>query len=66
MTADELVAMVKQSNERKIKLEEEALAIAHAVVEKALAPVPPPPENKEKEDGTRKILMEKYHAKRNH
>lgn len=64
MTADELVAMVRKANERKKKLEAEALAIAHAVVEKALAPVPP--EIKEKEDGTRKILMEKYHAKRNH
>ena len=64
MNANELVELVKGSNERKRKLEAEALAIAHAVVEKALAP-PPPPEINEKEDGTRKILMEKYHANRN-
>ncbi len=62
MNANELVSLVKRSNARKRELEKEALAIAHAVVEKALAPVPP--EIKEKEDGTRRILMEKYHVRK--
>lgn len=66
MTADELVALVKRSNARKIKLEKEALAIAHAVVEKALAPAPPSADNEEEavKDGTRDILLRKYHANR--
>ena len=64
MTADELVSLVKKTNERKKKLEAEALAIAHAVVEKALNP--PPPEDREEvvKDYTREILLRKYHARK--
>lgn len=65
MTADELVALVKRSNARKKELEKEALAIAHAVVEKALNPAPSADNEEEAvKDGTRDILLRKYHANR--
>ncbi len=64
MTADELVSLVRKTNEHKKRLEAEALAIAHAVVEKALNP--PPFEDREEvvKDYTREILLKKYHARK--
>lgn len=64
MTADQLVEMVRKENERKKRLAVEASAIARAVVEKALNPPPPPDNEGEVKDGTRQILLEKYHANR--